>query len=87
MKFDLHVHSKLSYDCNMPTDELIEFTAKLSEKYKKVLGSEVFTLHKLKEVWIYAIRNFPEETKTAKAIKKAGDLSDFMAALRCLPKL
>ena len=71
----------------LSTDELIEFTAKLSEKYKKVLGSEVFTLHKLKEVWIYAIRNFPEETKTAKAIKKAGDLSDFMAALRCLPKL
>lgn len=24
MKFDLHVHSKLSYDCNMPTDELID---------------------------------------------------------------
>ncbi|MBE6911476.1 MAG: hypothetical protein E7473_03025 [Ruminococcaceae bacterium] len=23
MKFDLHVHSRLSYDCNMPTDELI----------------------------------------------------------------
>ena len=71
----------------LTTEELVEFTAKLSEKYKKVLGSEVFTLHKLKEVWIYAIRNFPEETKLAKAIKKAGDLSDFMAAIKALPKL
>ena len=68
-------------------EELIAFTARLSEKYKKVLGSEVFTLHKLKEVWIYAIRNFPEEKKTAKEIKKAGDLSEFMTAIRKLPNL
>jgi len=69
------------------TEELVAFSRKLSERYKKVLGSEVFTLHKLKEVWVYAMRNFPEETKLAKAVKKAGDLSEFMAAISRLPKL
>lgn len=69
------------------TEELIEFSGRLSERYKKVLGSEVFTLHKLKEIWVYAIRNFPEETKIAKAVKKAGTLSEFMSAINMLPKL
>ncbi len=69
------------------TEELIDFSRLLAERYKKVLGSEVFTLHKLKEVWIYAIRNFPEETKLAKEIKKATTLSDFMSAINKLPNL
>ncbi|MBR3847812.1 MAG: tRNA-dihydrouridine synthase family protein [Oscillospiraceae bacterium] len=69
------------------TEELIAFSKLLAERYIKVLGSEVFTLHKLKEVWIYAIRNFPEETKLAKEIKKAATLSDFMSAISKLPNL
>lgn len=69
------------------TEELVEFSEKLSEKYKKVLGSDVFTLHKLKEIWIYAGRNFPEEKKLIKAIRKANTLDDFKSAIRALPKL
>lgn len=69
------------------TEELVDFSRLLAERYIKVLGSEVFTLHKLKEVWIYAIRNFPEEAKIAKEIKKATTLSDFMSAIDKLPKL
>ncbi len=69
------------------TEELCAFSELLAERYKKVLGSEVFTLHKLKEVWIYAIRNFPNETKVAKLIKKAGTLGEFMAALKMLPEI
>ncbi len=69
------------------TEELIAFSKLLAERYIKVLGSEVFTLHKLKEVWIYAIRNFPEERKLAKEIKKATTLSDFMSAINKLPNL
>ncbi len=69
------------------TEELVEFSERLSEKYKKVLGSEVFTLHKLKEIWIYAGRNFPEEKKLIKAIRKANTLEDFKSAIRALPQL
>ena len=71
----------------LSTDELVEFSERLSEKYRKVLGSDVFTLHKLKEIWIYAGRNFPEEKKLIKAIRKANTLEDFKSAIRALPKL
>ena len=69
------------------TEELCDFSRLLAERYIKVLGSEIFTLHKLKEVWIYAIRNFPGETKIAKEIKKTTTLGDFMAAINKLPTL
>lgn len=69
------------------TEELRDFTRLLAERYIKVLGSETFTLHKLKEVWIYAIRNFPDETKIAKTVKKATTLEDFMSAINKLPEL
>ncbi|MBQ9984795.1 MAG: tRNA-dihydrouridine synthase family protein [Oscillospiraceae bacterium] len=71
----------------LSTEELVEFSERLSEKYRKVLGSDVFTLHKLKEIWIYAGRNFPEEKKLIKAIRKANTLEDFKSAIRALPKL
>ncbi len=69
------------------TAELIEFSKKLSENYNKVLQSEVFTLHKLKEIWVYILWNYPEEKKTAKAIKKSRTLSDFISSLSLLPEL
>lgn len=71
----------------LKTYELISFSRLLAERYIKVLESETFTLHKLKEVWIYAIRNFPDEVKTAKRIKKAVTLSEFMSALESLPEI
>ena len=69
------------------TAELIEFSKKLAENYNKVLQSEVFTLHKLKEIWVYILWNYPEEKKTAKAIKKSRTLQDFMSSLSLLPEL
>ena len=66
-------------------NELMEFSESLLENYNKILTSDVFTLHKLKEVWRYMILNFPEENKVAKAIKKASKLSDFMTAVYSLP--
>ena len=71
----------------LKTKELSEFTKKLSERYLSVLGSEVFTLHKLKEVWVYAIRNFPDEKKISKAVKKATSLDEFMSAISQLPEI
>ncbi len=64
--------------------ELIEFTKRLQENYYEVLKSEVFTLNKLKEVWVYMINNFPEDKKLAKAVKKARTLSYFNDAIESL---
>ncbi|MDO4744859.1 MAG: tRNA-dihydrouridine synthase family protein, partial [Clostridia bacterium] len=47
----------------LKTNELAEFTARLKDRYLEVLGSEVYTLHKLKEIWMYIMWNFPDEKK------------------------
>lgn len=69
------------------TEELIAFSEKLIESYYAVLQSEIFTLQKLKEIWVYVLWNFPEETKVAKAIKKSGNLEEFKMAIRKLPSI
>ncbi len=71
----------------LTTAELVEFSERLAANYNEVLTSETFTLHKLKEIWVYMMQNFPEEKKIAKTIKKANTLTDFMAAIHRLPEL
>ena len=69
------------------TEELIEFSEVLIERYRTLLGTDVFTLHKLKEIWIYVMWNFPGEKRIAKAIKKAATVPDFLSAISALPEL
>ncbi len=69
------------------TEELLAFSDLLAEEYLRVLASETFTLQKLKEVWAYMMQNFPEETKIAKAIKKAGTTEELHHAATMLPEL
>lgn len=69
----------------LETEELIEFTKILAEKYLSVLGSEIYTLHKLKEIWMYMMWNFPREKRVLKAVKKSSRLSDLLEAIKGLP--
>lgn len=71
----------------LETKELVNFSRLLEERYLKVLGSEIYTLHKLKEIWIYVMQNFPEEKRILKAVKKANRLCDINSALNSLPEL
>ena len=71
----------------LKTVELAEFTQRLADRYLPVLGSEVYTLHKLKEIWMYAMWNYPEEKKLLKAIKKSNKLCDLLGAVRQLPEI
>ena len=72
---------------SLKTEELIYFTKKLVENYSVTLRSEVYTMHKMKELWSLIMHNFPEEKKIAKAIKKSNTVSDLMIALNCLPEI
>ncbi len=72
---------------SLKTEELVLFTEKLTENYYVELQSEIFTLHKLKEVWGYMMRNFPDEKKIVKAICKANSLDDLQKAIKSLPVL
>jgi len=71
----------------LSTGELVKFSDMLTEEYCKGIRSEVYTLHKLKEIWVYMLQNFPEEKKIAKAMKKASSLEDFKKAAESLPEI
>ncbi len=71
----------------LKTAELVEFTELLITNYNEVLKSDTFTLHKLKEIWMYVIDNFPQEKKLIKAVKKSNNLADFMRAVYAFPEL
>ncbi len=65
----------------LTSDELIEFTEKLYKNYYAILNSDMYTLHKLKEIWVYIMQAFPEEKKITKAIKKSNKVSDLLIAV------
>ena len=65
------------------TDELVRFSQTLEERYLKLLGCEHYTVHRLKEIWIYIMKNFPD-TKGTKAIKKSNSLKDINEAIKYL---
>lgn len=71
----------------LKTQELVSFTEKLIEMLRETLRSDVFTLHKIKELWTYMIKNYPDEKKIAKALKKANNISDFSVAIKSLPEI
>ena len=54
--------------------QLINFSNLLEKRYFKLLQSERYTLHRLKEIWIYMMENYPEEKKILKAVKKDANL-------------
>ncbi len=69
----------------LKTEELITFSDRLSDVYYEALGSEVFTLQKLKEIWGYMIEGYPEEAKIAKNIKKASTREELSEVIHRLP--
>lgn len=71
----------------LSTSELVAFSNLLEKRYYELYDSECNTLHKLKEMWMYAITNYPDEQKIMKAIKKSGKLSELNNAINSLPEL
>lgn len=49
--------------------------------YKQVLFGEANVLHKMKELWFYLIRNFPDHAKHAKRLKKAEHFGEYEEAV------
>lgn len=61
--------------------ELFVFSEKLMKIYRETYTTDTFALHKMKEQWIFMIKNFPEEKKTEKAIRKAKTLQELAFAV------
>ena len=68
-------------------EDLTAFTELLAQNYNKVLNSDTYTLHKLKEIWIYMILNFDDCKKQFKTMKKTDSLSEFIGAVNALPEV
>ena len=71
----------------LKTAELIAFSKLLEKRYLELFSSDIYTLQKLKEVWMYALLNFPEEKRIIKAVKKATKLCDLNSAINSLPEI
>ncbi len=71
----------------LTTAELINFSNVLERKYLELYCSQVNTFHKLKEIWMYAILNYPNEEKLAKAVRKSTKLTELNSAINCLPEI
>lgn len=69
------------------TAEMIEFTHLLAERYNAILSSDHFTMHKLKEIWLFMMWNFPTEEKVLKTIRRTEKLSELLRAIETLPEI
>ena len=81
------IFRELKGGVGLKTEELIHFSSLLQERYLHLLGSDRYTLHRLKEIWLYIAQNYPNEPKITKAIKKSDRLSDLEKAINMLPEL
>ena len=71
----------------LTTAELVNFSNTLEKRYLELFKSEINTLRKLKEIWMHAITNYPEEHKIIKAVKKSSKLCELNNAINSLPEL
>lgn len=69
------------------TEEMLEFSELLKERYSSILSTDKFTMHKLKEIWLLMMWNFPKEEKIYKIVRRTESLSELMNAIHSLPEL
>lgn len=81
------IFREISGGKKLTTFEMIEFSEILAERYNSILSSDTFTMHKLKEIWIYMMWNFPQEEKILKTIRRTNKLTELMRAIHTLPDM
>ncbi len=71
----------------LTTAELVSFSKLVESRYMELLQSDLFTLYKLKEIWMYSLLNYPEEKAITKAVRKANCLAELNSAIESLPEI
>ena len=77
------IFREIRFEEKIKTEELVRFSNILEERYFELLGCEHYTVHRLKEIWLYIMKNFPDG-KGTKAIKKSNSLKDINDAINKL---
>lgn len=60
---------------------LREFHDEVYDNYRKISSGDLPALFKMKEIWTYMLKTFPENKKLAKKIKKAEKPADYLDAV------
>lgn len=71
----------------LTTAELLAFSRELERSYSEHLDTPIYTLHKLKEAWLFMMENYPDETRILKAVRKANKLHELTGAIEYLPEI
>jgi len=71
----------------LTTAELVNFSNTLEKRYLELFKSEINTFRKLKEIWMHAVNNYPEEQKIIKAVRKSSKLAELKSVINSLPEL
>lgn len=64
------------------TTELEEYHDRLYASYREAMGSEKDALFKMKEVWSYLGKMFPESERELKKVRKANRPEEYQEAVR-----
>lgn len=67
--------------------ELLAFTDAITYEYRQAFGQEQYVVHKLKEIWLYMMKNYPYEDKILKKIKKASRTDNILMQIKNLPEI
>ena len=81
------IFREINGGAKLTTKELVLFTEELVNAYKEKGLFDTFIMHKIKEIWLLMIENYPEETKVNKQIKKAKTSLDILNAIYKLPEI
>lgn len=73
---------EIQTDQPITAEELIEYHDRLYAGYREALNSEKDALFKMKEVWFYLGKMFPEAEKALKKVKKANKPEEYQEAVR-----
>lgn len=73
---------EIQTDQPITAEELKEYHDRLYAGYREALNSEKDALFKMKEVWFYLGKMFPEAEKTLKKVKKANKPEEYQEAVR-----
>lgn len=63
-------------------EAIFSFHNRLCEEYRKVLSGDRDVLFKMKEIWLYLSKNFPESEKILKKIRKTKTLCEYQAFIQ-----
>ncbi len=69
---------------SLKREELMDFLQDLQERYQEILSGDRDVLFKLKELWFYIGRLFPDQERKLRDVKRAKKISEYETAVHAI---